>query len=278
VLHAHSTSTLLDRALDLLAQGPRSADDLAQTVLGLSQAPPAVAERLSAALLDGDPRVQRTAAGTWCLVPAAQGSPSLEDCVFAVVDVETTGARAAGGDRVIEVAVVVVHGVRREVVLDRLINPGRPIPRGVSVLTRISDGDVRAAPPFAAIAEEVLGALSGRVFVAHNARFDWSFLAAEVRRTRALALNGPRLCTARLARRLVREAESCGLDWLTEYFGLENPARHRAAGDAWATAQLLARLVERARSEGARTLQDLEGLQVKRPRHRKRRRRGAPEG
>jgi DNA polymerase-3 subunit epsilon len=99
------------------------------------------------------------------------------------------------------------------------------------------------------------------VFVAHNVRFDWGFLAAELRRARGISLTGPRLCTARLARRLVPEAESCGLDWLSGYFGLENPARHRALGDAWATADLLVRLLDRARRDGARTLQDLDALQ-----------------
>ena len=53
-------------------------------------------------------------------------------------------------------------------------------------------------------------------------------------------------------------AESCGLDWLTQYFDLKNPARHRAGGDAWATAELLLKLLDLARAEGARTFADLE--------------------
>jgi DNA polymerase III epsilon subunit-like protein len=72
-----------------------------------------------------------------------------------------------------------------------------------------------------------------------------------------------------LARRLVPQAESCGLDWLSNYFGLENPARHRAGGDAWATADLLLRLLDLARQQGARTLQDLEAMQLRRRRKRK---------
>jgi DNA polymerase-3 subunit epsilon len=192
----------------------------------------------------------------------------LDECAFAVVDVETTGSRALG-DRVLEVGVVVVQGARREVVLDQLINPGRPVPSGITHLTRITDADVRTAPEFDEIADAVLGALAGRVFVAHNARFDWAFLVSELRRTRGVVLNGPRLCTARLARRLVPAAESCGLDWLTQYFDLQNPARHRAGGDAWATAQLLLRLLDLARERGARTLQDLERMQARRKRRKK---------
>jgi DNA polymerase III epsilon subunit-like protein len=175
----------------------------------------------------------------------------------------------AAGHRVIEVGVVVVQGQRRERILDVLVNPGHPLPSIITQVTRITDADVRTAPPFDAVADDLLSALSGRVFVAHNVRFDWAFLAAELRRARGLVLNGPRLCTARLARRLVPQAESCGLDWLSSYFGLENPARHRAGGDAWATADLLLRLLDLARQQGARTLQDLEALQLRRRPRRK---------
>jgi DNA polymerase III subunit epsilon len=265
-------TTLLDRALGLLAGGPAHVEAIARDVLGLPMAPPAVAARLATALLGADPRVSQLADGRWALVPAAHGSPMLDECAFAVVDVETTGMQAVG-DRIIEVGIVVVQGTRRERVLDRLVNPGRPVPGPIQQVTRIRDADVRDAPRFEAMADEVLTALSGRVFVAHNVRFDWSFLSAELRRTRGLSLTGPRLCTARLARRLVPEAESCGLDWLSTWFGLDNPARHRAGGDAWATAELLARLLVLARRDGARTLQDLEGLQAKRRRRRKGKRR-----
>lgn len=271
MLAAHPTTPLLDRAIARLAQGPCDADVLAHEVMGLPAAPPAVATRLASALLGADPRVSQLADGRWALVPAASGSPSLDEVAFAVVDVETTGMRA-DGHRVLEVGVVVVQGARREMVLDRLVDPGRPIPRAITSVTRITDADVRGAPTFHAIADDVLAALAGRVFVAHNARFDWSFLAAELRRTRGTILTGPQLCTARLARRLVPEAESCGLDWLTTWFGLENPARHRAGGDAWATAELLLRLMERARLDGARTLQDLDALQSARKRSARRKR------
>jgi DNA polymerase-3 subunit epsilon len=259
-LEAHPSSTLLDRALLVLAAAPRKAEEIASEVMGLPNAPPAVASRLAAALLGADPRVSQLADGRWAMVPAAQGSPLLEECAFAVVDVETTGMRASG-DRVIEVGVVVVQGARRERIVDRLVNPGRHVSSVITRITRITNDDLRDAPEFPAVADEVVDALAGRVFVAHNVRFDWGFLAAELRRARGLTLTGPRLCTARLARRLVPEAESCGLDWLSRYFGLENPARHRAAGDAWATADLLVRLLDRARRDGARTLQDLDALQ-----------------
>jgi DNA polymerase-3 subunit epsilon len=266
-LSAHPESTLLDRVLAVLRDGPRPAGTLCEGVIGLAGASDAVCERIAIALLGADPRVRRLTDGRWGLIPEAQGSPLLEDCAFAVVDVETTGMRAGGGDRITEIAVVVVHGGRREVVVDSLVNPGRPIPPAICAITNITNAMVRYAPTFAEVVDQVVAALAGRVFVAHNARFDWGFVSAEVRRARDLALDGPQLCTVRLARRLVRGVRSCGLDNLTQHFGFDNPARHRAAGDALVTADLLARLLRLAREEGAHTLQDLSAIAL-RPRRR----------
>jgi len=259
-LTARPVGTLIDRALALMAAGPVGAGDLAAGVFGMPRAPAAVAERLAAALLGADPRVRQQADGRWAPVAAAQGSPLLEECAFAVVDVETTGMHAAGDDRVTELAIVVVHGQRREVVFDSLINPARLIPQGITSLTGITQAMVEGAPQFADVADAVIAALAGRVFVAHNARFDWGFVGAELRRTRDLALDGPRLCTVRLSRRLVRGEASYSLDALALRLGLEFDARHRAAGDALVTAKLLQMLLQRARDEGARTLADLETL------------------
>jgi DNA polymerase-3 subunit epsilon len=214
--------------------------------------------------------------GRWSLVPEAQGSPLLDDCAFAVVDVETTGCRAGFGDRITEIAVAVVQGPRREIVFESLVNPERPIPRAICAITNITDEMVRHAPRFAELAERLLAVLSGRIFVAHNARFDWNFLSAELRRSRDLTLQGSRLCTVRLARRLVRGVRSCGLDNLCRFFGFHNRARHRAGGDALVTAELLYRLLSLAREEGARTLQDLSTIESRRARRRRRKRSAMP--
>jgi DNA polymerase-3 subunit epsilon len=276
-IEPHPATTLAERVVArLLAAGPQRASALCEEVFELAGAPVAVAERLTLALLGADPRVRQLPDGRWGLVAEAQGSPLLEDCAFAVVDVETTGMRAGGGDRITEIAVAVLHGGRREVVFDSLVNPERPIPPMISGVTGITNAMVKDAPRFADIADQVLAALGGRVFVAHNARFDWSFVGAELRRTRDLVLDGPKLCTVRLARRLVTNVQSCGLDNLTRHFGFENQARHRAAGDALVTAQLLARLLGLARDGGARTLQDLTSLESRSTgRGRGRRRRSA---
>ena len=89
------------------------------------------------------------------------------------------------------------------------------------------------------------------------------FVGAEVKRSRAMALDGTRLCTVRLARRLIRGEPSYGLSSLANRFALEFPARHRAAGDAIVTGMLLERLLNQARTHGVRTLADLEVLHGK---------------
>lgn len=259
-LNAVPSGTLVERALALMQAGPLEAERIAHEVMGLPNAPRAVAERLATALLGSDPRVRQLGDGCWGLLAAAQGSPLLEECAFAVVDVETTGMQPNGDDRITDIAVVVVQGSRRELVFDSLVNPGRPIPSRISELTGITNTMVASAPTFGEIADQVLAALGGRVFVAHNARFDWAFVGAEVKRTRDLVLDGPRLCTVRLAKRLVRGQPSYGLDAMAQRYGLEFESRHRAAGDALVTGMVLERLLGSARERGARTLADLETL------------------
>ena len=228
--NAYPDSTLLERVLAQLRLGPRTPLTLCHEVLGLMGAPAALCDRVAIALLGADPRVRQLADGRWGMVPEAQGSPLLDECAFAVVDVETTGCRAVGGDRITEIAVAVVHGGRREIIFESLVNPERPIPRAICAITNITNEMVRGAPRFADLAERLLAALAGRVFVAHNARFDWNFVSAELQRSRDLRLDGSRLCTVRLARRLVRGVRSCGLDNLCRFFGFRNQARHRAGG------------------------------------------------
>lgn len=256
-------STLAERALQYLREGPRPPLDIVRDVLGLGMANRTVAERLADALLGADPRFSFDMDGRWTLVPEPMwhGVP-LSDVRYAVVDVETTGMRPLRDDRITEIAVVHVDGLRRTVVFSSLINPGRPIPWRIQTITNITDTMVADAPPFAAVAEQVLAALTGRVFVAHHARFDWAFVSAEVERARDYPIRMPRLCTVRLSRRLVPELERRNLDAVTRFFGVEIPpeARHRAAGDADATAVVLQRLIGRAVDRGLLTWEELEAL------------------
>ncbi|HEV8509430.1 MAG TPA: 3'-5' exonuclease [Gemmatimonadales bacterium] len=227
-------------------------------VLGIIQANRHTADRIAATLLAPDPRFGRTDDGRWTLAALpAEASPALDACRYAVVDVETTGVRAFRGDRIMEIAVVRLDGT---VAFHSLVNPGIPIPPFVAGLTGIDAGMVRKAPPFEAIVDDLLDALEGCVFVAHNARFDWAFVSTEIERARGLLLQGPRVCTVRLARKLLPDLPRRNLDTVSYHFGIEIEGRHRATGDAVAAAKCLARMLRIAKGEGAVCLADLENV------------------
>jgi DNA polymerase-3 subunit epsilon len=224
-------------------------------VLGIIQANRHTADRIAATLLAPDPRFSRTDDGRWTLAALpAEASPALDACRYAVVDVETTGVRAFRGDRIMEIAVVRLDGT---VAFHSLVNPGIPISPFVAGLTGIDAAMVRKAPPFEAIVDDLLDALEGCVFVAHNARFDWAFVSTEIERARGLVLQGPRVCTVRLARKLLPDLPRRNLDTVSYHFGIEIEGRHRATGDAVAAAKCLARMLRIAKEEGAVSLADL---------------------
>src|SRR5437762_221336 len=188
--------------------------------------------------------------------------PSLEHSRFAVVDVETTGGRggAQNGGRILEVAVAILEGGTVHLAFEALLDPGIPIPPWVARLTGITDGLVVGRPRFEDVAAGLGRALEAGVFVAHNARFDWRFLAVECATVGVPAPVGKPLCTVRLTRRLVPELRHRGLDHVAAFFGVDNPARHRAFGDALATAYVLRALLGRARDRGVETLEQLVEL------------------
>jgi DNA polymerase III epsilon subunit-like protein len=171
---------------------------------------------------------------------------------FVVVDVETTGGSAHTGDRVTEVAAVSVQGTEVRDVFHSLVNPQRPIPPFITRLTGISDSMVRSAPVFRDIAGDLAVELAGRVFVAHNARFDWSFLNAEFGRVAnggLDAITDTQLCTVRLARRMLAHLPQsrCGCESLRRDDRRPAPRRRRRPRDG-ARARWL---VEGRRASGA---------------------------
>ena len=149
---------------------------------------------------------------------------------LAFVDLETTGGNAAH-HRITEVAVVRVHNGELAEEWSSLVNPECPIPAYIAQFTGITDDMVAGAPRFAEIAAEVLRKLQGAVFVAHNARFDYSFLRSEFRRL-DMPFSAKTLCTVKLSRRLFPEHVHHNLDAVMKRHGLVCSARHRALGDA----------------------------------------------
>ena len=156
---------------------------------------------------------------------------------LAIVDLETTGGQPAW-DRITEIGVIEVNGFEVASEWSTLVNPGGSIPAPIQVLTGITNEMVAAAPSFAELAGDLYERLAGRVFVAHNARFDYGFLRHEFERA-GLKFLAKTLCTVRLSRRLYAQHPSHNLDSLIERHGIDCRARHRALGDADAVWQFL---------------------------------------
>jgi DNA polymerase-3 subunit epsilon len=161
---------------------------------------------------------------------------------FAIVDVETTGTDPAV-DRITEIAVLEVSGFALTGQWSTLINPGGAIPGAIQALTGISQEMVERAPRFAAVAGELHERLAGRIFVAHNARFDYGFLRREFERA-GIKYLAKTLCSVRLARRLYPGEAGYDLDSLIERHGLACEVRHRALPDALVVWQLMRSALE----------------------------------
>jgi DNA polymerase III subunit epsilon len=159
---------------------------------------------------------------------------------FAIVDIETTGGSPAGGG-ITEIAVLIHDGeeVTRE--FQTLVNPGHSVPTYITGLTGIDNSMVMDAPTFEEIADELWDLLDGRVFVAHQVNFDYSFIREAFLKNGRL-LNSSRICTVRLARKVFPGLGSYSLGRLCESQKIPILARHRAMGDARATAILFDRM------------------------------------
>ncbi len=163
--------------------------------------------------------------------------------MYAIVDIETTGGHASANG-ITEIAIVLHDGKKITRNFQTLINPGVPIPSYITALTGIGDEMVQDAPSFKEVAPQIFRLLKNRVFVAHNVNFDYSFVKYQM----ALAgfdLQCKKLCTVRVARKLFPGFSSYGLGKLCKNLNIVIENRHRAEGDAFATARLFSLFVEK---------------------------------
>jgi DNA polymerase-3 subunit epsilon len=240
------------------------------------------------AMFAGRPQFVRHGDGRWMLVDvlpkpyaattrrSRAHSPGADDQLnglsYVVVDTETTGGASWLGDRITEIAAVVVRGGEIIEVFETLVNPRRSIPPFVTRLTNITWDMVKDAPTFDRVAPDVMRVLEGNVFVAHNAAFDWRFITNELSRSTGRQLNGRRLCTVKIARKVLPQLQRRSLDHVARYYGVEIQNRHRAAGDAIATAKCLIRMMSDLQDRGCATWSELQTLLRTPPGRRKKRR------
>jgi DNA polymerase-3 subunit epsilon len=309
-VYSEPEDTLLtSRALDYLAAGPADVVDLIGHICSLPRAPRIVAEHMAHAMFAGRSEFVRNPDGRWMLSglhrmssreraavitrgldpntssvgerayprSRSKSAASLEnlcDLSYVVVDTETTGGSHSLSDRITEIAAVVVRKGEIVDVYETLVNPQRSIPYFVSQLTNITWDMVRDAPTFDLVAPEVMRVLEGNVFVAHNATFDWRFVSSELSRATGRQLRGRKLCTVKMARKVLPQLSRRSLDYVARYYGVEIYNRHRAGGDALATAKCLIRMLSDLSDRGCATWGDLETL-LRTPAGRRKKRRAS---
>ncbi len=163
--------------------------------------------------------------------------------MYAIVDIETTGGYA-DNHRMTEIAIIHHDGMHVTHRFQTLINPGRRVPLFITGLTGITNNMVSEAPYFEDVAGEIYEQLKERVFVAHNAHFDYSFLKKELEEA-GISWSAKRLCTVKLSRKILPGLDSYSLGRLAESLGITIEDRHRAGGDAEATVRIFDMLLRR---------------------------------
>ncbi len=161
--------------------------------------------------------------------------------LYAIVDIETTGGYAAANG-ITEIAVCISDGENMLSHFHTLLHPFYTIPKYVAALTGITNEMVEFERPFSSISDELYELLHDKVFVAHNVNFDYSFIKHH------LAQNGheltcKKLCTIRLGRQIIKDSPGYGLGKICRHLNIEIENRHRALGDAMATAKLFHHLL-----------------------------------
>lgn len=184
-------------------------------------------------------------------------SPNLlSECEFVAVDLETTGCRP-GRNSIIEIGAVRFTSTSITGVFDRLVRPCESIPRAVEELTGITASMVATAGDVGAAVHDFAAFADGAVLVAHNYRFDLSFLDHEAEILGLPQLQRPIIDTLNLMRRLRPESRRFSLGTLAAEYATPTTPDHRAGNDARATAEILQAVVPDLRDLGLRTVGDL---------------------
>ncbi len=161
---------------------------------------------------------------------------------YVVLDIETTGL-SKHVHNITEIAAVRFSGRRKVGEFQTLVNPQEHIPRFITKLTGIDDDMVKGAPTIDKVLPGFLDFLGDSMIVGHNATFDYGFISTNAERHLGKCLENDRLCTVKLARRLLPDLHSRRLGSVCEYLDIVNEQAHRAMGDVDATAKVFHRFI-----------------------------------
>ena len=161
--------------------------------------------------------------------------------MYSIIDIETTGG-SPKTEKITEIAVFLYDGTRITDEFTSLVNPERSIPSFITEITGISNKMVANAPKFYEIAKDIVELTNDRIFVAHNAPFDYSFICEEFRQL-GYVYSRNMLCTVKLSRKMIPGLRSYSLGKICSDLNIRIENRHRAKGDALATVKLFEMLL-----------------------------------
>lgn len=162
---------------------------------------------------------------------------------YVIVDIETTGG-SPKASKITEIAMYKHNGYEITGEFSSLVNPEMAIPEFITRLTGISDRMVENAPKFFEIAKQIIEFSEDCIFVAHNVGFDYGIIRHEFK-SLGYDFRKPHLCTVRASRYVIPGMPSYSLGKLSRSLGIEIKDRHRAGGDALATAHLFTMLFDK---------------------------------
>ncbi|MCB1547060.1 MAG: CBS domain-containing protein [Hyphomicrobiaceae bacterium] len=181
-----------------------------------------------------------------------------------VLDSETTGLDAKTA-RIIQIAALKMCGTSIETcaTLERIINPGVPIPPASTAVHGLSDADVAKSPAFRDVAGEIMAYVGPRIIIGHSIGYDLAILRREHELAGLPWRQPPSLCIRVLARLVAPTLADHSLDRLAEWLGIRIEGRHTAMGDTRATAEVFAALVPLLRQGGIRTLAEAQAASTR---------------
>jgi DNA polymerase III subunit alpha, Gram-positive type len=257
ILHSNliSDSLLINETIELAKNygGTVSAVDVVDYVMKIRKPEPNLAKLLVLDLVKSDPRLTLND-DIIEFTPINYDKRKLLETNYVVFDLETTGAKCPPC-RITEIGAYRIECGQITDKFHTLINPECEIPTFISQLTGISNQMVRNEPKFRDVAADFLEFIGDSVLVAHNARFDMSFLNYEISLIYGnYRVSNPHLCTVQLSRRLISNIDNHKLNTVAEYFRISLENHHRASDDALATAKIFINLLEDLQIRGVRDL------------------------
>ncbi|KXZ18048.1 DNA polymerase III subunit epsilon [Bacillus nakamurai] len=179
---------------------------------------------------------------------------------FVVIDVETTGNSPKKGDKIIQIAAVVIENGQITERFSKYINPNQAIPPFIEQLTGISTEMVENELPFEAAAADIFHLLDGAYFVAHNIHFDLGFVRHELNEAGYQLPDCEVLDTVELSRIVFPEFEGYKLSELCEELHIVHDRPHRADSDAEVTGLIFLEILHKLRHLPLPTLKQLRRL------------------